>query len=388
MPPTTRHSASGSGRRRGVTGETHGRDASALDERFMARAVRLARGGLGATYPNPSVGAVIVLDGRVVGAARSDPTGGPHAEIKALRQAGSAARRATLYVTLEPCSHVGRTGPCTGAIVESGLARVVVGVRDPAPHAKGKGIRRLAKQGVLVDEGVLVDACADVHAHYIQHVVSGRPYVTLKIASSLDGRIATAKGDSKWITSERSRRHGHKLRAEHHAIAVGVGTVLTDDPRLDVRLARGVDPIPVLFDSRLRAAAARTTPQLLREGAIVLHVPGVSMRARRAVERTGAEVVEIAAAPDGRVDVAAALRVLGQREIRSLLVEGGGLLHGAFVEAALWDRMYLFQAPKLLGEGRPMIAGVTWSTVAASPVLRVVARRRLGEDLLTVVEPT
>jgi diaminohydroxyphosphoribosylaminopyrimidine deaminase / 5-amino-6-(5-phosphoribosylamino)uracil reductase len=357
------------------------------DERFMARAIRLARAGLGSTYPNPSVGAVVVRRGRVVGAARSDPTGGPHAEVKALVQAGAAARGATLYVTLEPCCHVGRTGPCTHAILESGLARVAVGMRDPAPHADGKGIRRLAARGVAVTEGVLGEACAELHAHYVHHVATGRPWVTLKVASTLDGRIATADGDSRWITSERARRYGHRLRAQHHAIAVGVGTVLVDDPRLDVRLVKGVDPVPVVFDSRLRVAGARPMPQVIRHGTIVLHVPGVSSRARAAVERTDAELVEVEATHDGRVDIGAALRILGRREIRSLLVEGGGLLHGSFVGAALWKRMYLFQAPKLLGDGRSMIAGVVCSEVGGAPRVRVVNRQRVGDDLLTILEP-
>jgi diaminohydroxyphosphoribosylaminopyrimidine deaminase / 5-amino-6-(5-phosphoribosylamino)uracil reductase len=357
------------------------------DDRFMLRAVRLARGGLGATYPNPSVGAVVVHEGRVVAAARSDPTGGPHAEVKALRQAGATARGATLYVTLEPCCHEGRTGPCTTAILEAGIARVVVGIRDPAPHVDGKGLSKLSARGVSVTTDVQRDACAQVHAHYLHHVETGRPWVTLKIASSLDGRIATAQGDSKWITGEPARRHGHRLRAEHHAIVVGVGTVLADDPRLDVRLAKGVDPIPVVLDSRLRVARARPMPQIVREGTIVLHAPGVSVRARAAVQRSGAELVEIEGSGDGRVDLTAALKMLGGREIRSMLVEGGGVLHGAFVAAGLWTRMVVFQAPRLLGEGRAMVAGVSWPKVADAPVLRVLSRRSLGDDLVTIFEP-
>jgi diaminohydroxyphosphoribosylaminopyrimidine deaminase / 5-amino-6-(5-phosphoribosylamino)uracil reductase len=362
-------------------------EAGAADERFMARAVRLARAGLGATYPNPSVGAVVVRRGRVIAAARSDPTGGPHAEVKALAQAGAAARGATIYVTLEPCCHHGRTGPCTAAILRAGVARVVIGVRDPAPHAAGRGIRALARRGVEVTEKVQLQACHAVHEHYLHHARTGLPFVTLKIASSLDGRIATAQGDSKWITGEAARRHGHRLRALHHAIAVGVGTVLADDPRLDVRLTRGLDPLPVVFDSRLRVARARELPQVVRAGTLVLHAPGASVRAREKVVRAGAEPVEVAADPNGRIDMAAALEILGSREIRSLLVEGGGLLHGAFVGAGLWQRIALFQAPRLLGDGRAMIAGIGWPTVDVAPRVRVVSRRSVGEDLLTILEP-
>ncbi|MCA9710351.1 MAG: bifunctional diaminohydroxyphosphoribosylaminopyrimidine deaminase/5-amino-6-(5-phosphoribosylamino)uracil reductase RibD, partial [Myxococcales bacterium] len=241
-------------------------------ERLMQQAVRLARAGLGATYPNPCVGAVVVAEGRVLGAARSRPTGGPHAETQALARAGAAARGATMVVTLEPCGHVGRTPPCTRAIIEAGIRTVVVGVRDPAAHVDGKGIRALRRAGVEVIVGVGAKACGEVHEHYLHHARSGLPFVSLKAATSLDGRIATAGGDSKWITGEAARRHAHRLRAWHHAIAVGAETALRDDPRLDVRLVRGVDPIPVVFDGRLRVGAARA-PRLavLRPGALVLH---------------------------------------------------------------------------------------------------------------------
>jgi diaminohydroxyphosphoribosylaminopyrimidine deaminase/5-amino-6-(5-phosphoribosylamino)uracil reductase len=351
--------------------------ASRDDARWFALAIRQANAGLGATYPNPCVGAVLVRRGEVVGAGRSAATGGPHAEVRAIAKSGARTRGATLYVTLEPCCHHGRTGPCTEAIVAAGIARVVVGVRDPAAHAAGRGIRALQRAGIEV-EVIATEAAAKVHEHYLHHVVTGMPFVTLKSAASLDGRIAVASGDSKWITSEASRREGHRLRAQHHAIAVGAETVLRDDPRLDVRLVRGVSPIVVVFDGRLRLAGRDAA--VLRAGTLVLHTPDVTARALARVRASGAEPVEVAA-HEGRVAISAALAELGRRDIRSLLVEGGGRLVGAFVQAHAWQRWVTFIAPRVLGEGASMCAGPSWSRVADAPQLRREALRRLDEDL-------
>ncbi len=363
-------------------------ESDAVIERAMQRAVRLARAGLGATYPNPCVGAVVVRRGAVVGAARSRPTGGPHAETQALAKAGAKARGATMVVTLEPCGHTGRTPPCTRAIIEAGIATVVVGIRDPAPHVDGKGIRALRRAGITVVRGLAEEACRAVHEHYLHHTHHGRPFVSLKVATSLDGRIATASGDSRWITGPAARRHGHRLRAQHHAIAVGAETVLLDDPGLDVRLVRGVDPIVIIFDSRLRLGMRSAPPRrVLRPGTWVLHTTRASASARARVAKTGATPIRIAADRSGRVNLGKALDVLGQREIRSLLVEGGGHLHGSLVAAGLWQRAFVFQAPRLLGDGRSALAGVGWSTVAEAPQVHVQARRMLGPDQLTVIVP-
>lgn len=355
---------------------------------LMRRAAKLARAGLGATYPNPCVGAVVAKGDRVIAAARSRPTGGAHAETQALARAGAAARGATLVVTLEPCCHHGRTPPCTDAIVAAGIRTVVVGVRDPAQHVDGKGIAALRRAGLEVLEGIESAACAAVHEHYLHHVTHHVPFVSLKAATSLDGCIATREGDSKWITGELARRHGHRLRSIHHAIAVGAQTAILDDPGLDVRLVRGVDPRIVIFDGRLRLGGPDAPPvRALRPGTWVLHTPRASAAARARVAKTGATLVPVAEVGTGLVDVVDALRVLGQREIRSLLVEGGGRLHGAFVAAGAWQRAFFYQAPRLLGEGRRMLAGVGWPTVAEAPRVRIEARRRLGPDLLTVVVP-
>jgi diaminohydroxyphosphoribosylaminopyrimidine deaminase / 5-amino-6-(5-phosphoribosylamino)uracil reductase len=360
----------------------------ALHAQLMRHAVRLAHAGLGATYPNPCVGAVVAKGERVLGSARSQPTGGAHAETQALARAGAAARGATLVVTLEPCCHHGRTPPCTEAIIAAGIRTVVVGVRDPAGHVDGKGLRALARAGLEVVEGIESAACHAVHEHYLHHVALGLPFVTLKAATSLDGCIATREGDSKWITGLAARRHGHRLRAQHHAIAVGAHTAAVDDPGLDVRLVRGADPVVVIFDGRLRLGGPRAPRvRVLRPGTLVLHTQRASAAARARVAKTGATLVPVAEAGAGLVDIPAALRELGHREIRSLLVEGGGRLHGAFVAAAAWQRAFVYQAPRLLGEGRPMLAGVGWPTVEQAPRVHVEARRRLGPDLLTVLVP-
>lgn len=364
-----------------------GEGAAARDTRLMGLAVALARSATGATYPNPCVGAVVVRGERVVGAGRSAPTGGPHAEVSALTMAGEAARGATIYVTLEPCSHHGRTPPCTGALIAAGVAEVVVGVRDPATHAAGRGLDLLRAAGLRVREGVLAGACASTHEHYLHHEATRLPFVTLKVAASLDGRIAAGSGDSKWITGEAARRVGHWLRARHHAIAVGVDTLLRDDPELSVRLVAGVDPVPVVFDSGLRSAAAARRPRLLRTGTIVLHTTRATEAARRTIDELGATRLEIDGDCDGRVDVAAALRALGTLPVRSLLVEGGGHLIASFVAAAAWRRWYWFHAPVVLGEGRPAAPGLRFATVAEAPRLVPLLRAEVGVDGLTVLGP-
>lgn len=356
------------------------------DDEWMRAALRLADSGTGATYPNPCVGAVVVRRGVVVGRGRSDVTGGPHAEVRALAEAGDAARGATIYVTLEPCNHRGRTPPCVDALLAAGITRVVAAIEDPAPHVGGAGIRRLRRHGVAVEVGLLAEQAREVHRHYLHHVAQRRPFVTLKLAVSLDGRIATANGDSKWITGEPARRNAHRLRARHHAIAVGATTVLTDNPRLDVRLVRGVDPQPIVFDPRLRVATGKRELSLLRPGVLFLHTERATARARAALAKTGAEALELPG-DDGGIDIDAALEQLGAREFRSLLVEGGGRLIGAFMRARAWQELWIYRAPIVLGEGRPAVAGLELDSVADAARLQLLRRRTLGDDELCVYRP-
>jgi len=354
---------------------------AADDDAGMAFAVGWALRGLGSTYPNPCVGAVILQRGRVVGAAHSAATGGPHAEVRAIAKAGAACRGATLFVTLEPCAHQGRTGPCTDAIIAAKIARVVVGIGDPAPHVAGRGVAKLRRAGIEVVV-TAASTAVRVHEHYLHHVRTSLPFVTLKAAVGIDGRIAVAGGDSKWITGEAARRDAHRLRAQHHAIAVGVGTVLRDDPRLDVRMVRGLSPVAVVFDSRLRSVATSVGARaVLHPGTLVLHGPQAAARAIDRVHTTGAEPVAVALASDGRIDIARALAELGRREIRSLLVEGGGKLHGAFVRAAAWQRWVVYLAPRLLGSGPSLCDGVEWARVEDAPRLLREAVGKLGTDL-------
>ncbi|MBL9100375.1 MAG: bifunctional diaminohydroxyphosphoribosylaminopyrimidine deaminase/5-amino-6-(5-phosphoribosylamino)uracil reductase RibD [Myxococcales bacterium] len=357
------------------------------DEACMQVAIALATGGTGSTYPNPCVGAVVVEGGWIVGAGHSAATGGPHAEVRALAMAGSRARGATAYVTLEPCAHHGRTPPCTDALIAAGVAEVVYGVPDPAIHrgASDRGAGVLARAGVRVREvgGAAGAACAALHEHYLHHEARRRPFVTLKAATSLDGRIAAAGGDSRWITGEPARRVGHWLRARHHAIAVGADTLLRDDPQLTARLFAGVDPVPVVVDSRLRTAESRAT--LLRPGTLVVHTEHAGEDRRRSLADRGVQLVAVPADGQGRVDVAELLAALGRRTVRSLLVEGGGRLHASFVAAAAWDRWFWFHAPLLLGDGVPALPGLEFSAVSAAPRLRVEHRGVAGVDMLTVL---
>jgi diaminohydroxyphosphoribosylaminopyrimidine deaminase/5-amino-6-(5-phosphoribosylamino)uracil reductase len=359
---------------------------SDFDLAMMRRAVALAKRGLGATYPNPSVGALVVQGDRVISTGRTAPTGGPHAEARAIAKAGEDARGATLYVTLEPCSHHGRTPPCTDAIIRAGMARVVYGVDDVAAHASGRARAILRKAGVVVDVGPGAEQCARVHEHYLHHVERGVPFVTLKTAASLDGRVSVRTGDSKWITSSQARKVGHGLRAEHHAIAVGIGTVLADDPSLTVRMTKGVDPKRVVFDSTLRLASARKKA-VCAPGTIVLHTAAARAQDAKRLQECGVETVRVQATKDGRVSVRGALRALGRADVRSLLVEGGGALVGAFAKANAWDRWFWFTAPKVLGEGTAAVDGVSWAKVSKTPALHVERRKTVGDDLLTVLRP-
>ena len=354
----------------------------------MREAAVFARRGTGATYPNPCVGALIVKGGEVVAKGRSSRAGGPHAEVVAIGKAGEAARGADLYVTLEPCSHHGRTPPCTGAILRAGIRRVFVAIKDPNPQVRGKGIAKLRRAGVEVRVGVGEEDARALHEHYLFAQERGRPFVTLKAAVSIDGRIATHNGHSQWITGESARRSAHQLRARHHAIAVGAETLLSDDPALTVRMVKGVDPKVVVFDPRLRCGREGVGPlRALREGSIVLHAsdPGVDRVER--LRDLGVETVRVGSRRRGahpQLRIEGALAALAKREIRSLMVEGGGRLLGSFVARDLFEELYLYDAPIILGEGRPVFAWSGPQSVDRAPRLERVRTQVLGQDRLTV----
>jgi diaminohydroxyphosphoribosylaminopyrimidine deaminase/5-amino-6-(5-phosphoribosylamino)uracil reductase len=311
----------------------------------MARALELAARGLGETNPNPAVGCVIVRRGRVVGEGYHRRAGGPHAEVAALAQAGARARGATLYVTLEPCAHAGRTPPCAPAVVASGVSRVVVAVSDPNPKVSGRGLRVLRGAGLAVETGVLAGRAALLNERFLVAFGSGRPFVLLKAGLTLDARIATAGGRSKWITSPAQRQAARRLRRLFDGVAVGIGTVLADDPTLlpEPRTRRPF--ARVVFDSRLRLpVGSRLVKSARRHPVIALCAPGASGR-RRALERAGVRVIAIPGGPRPRP----ALRALWRSGLRSLMVEGGSELLGSFLADRAFDQVALFRAPLLLG---------------------------------------
>jgi len=353
------------------------------NEVWMARAVALARRGLGRTSPNPPVGAVLVKDGRVVGEGWHRRAGGPHAEIVALARAGVDARGATLYLTLEPCSHHGRTPPCAPAVIAAGVARVVVAMADPNPRVRGRGLRALRAAGIPLETGVLGREAAAVTAWWRHFVVRRRPFVLLKLAASLDGRIATAAGESRWISGPAARRWVHVLRNQVDAVMVGAGTVLADDPALTCRLRGGRDPVRVIVDGRLRIPSrARVLGQVSAAPTLVATTARASPGRRRALVDAGAELL-VLPGRRGRLRLADLMRVLADRGIVSVLIEGGGELAAAALRERVVDRLLLVSAPTLIGgDGRPMLGALALERLAAAPRLAQETVSRLGPDLL------
>jgi diaminohydroxyphosphoribosylaminopyrimidine deaminase / 5-amino-6-(5-phosphoribosylamino)uracil reductase len=329
------------------------------DDARMDRALELGR--LGHPSPNPHVGAIVVKDGAVVGEGHHERAGADHAELVALREAGAKAKGSTLYVTLEPCNHFGRTPPCTEEILRAGVARVVVGCHDPNPHVDGGGIDKLVKNKVAVTVGVRQAAALKLIAAWAKFVTTGMPYVALKLALSLDGRIATLTGASKWVTGPDARARVHALRSEHDVVAIGIGTALSDDPRLTVRDAPGASPLRVVFDTKLRlpissrlVETAPDTPLL-----VIASADSPASNEEELVSH-GVEVLRAPSSAEGRIDVGAALRMLASRGVVSVMVEGGAELAGSFLAARLADELHAFIAPILLGpRGRP--GAVDWA---------------------------
>ncbi|WP_283133703.1 bifunctional diaminohydroxyphosphoribosylaminopyrimidine deaminase/5-amino-6-(5-phosphoribosylamino)uracil reductase RibD [Rhizohabitans arisaemae] len=342
----------------------------------MRRAVRLAARGRGTTSPNPVVGCVVVdARGQTVGEGYHAYAGGPHAEVVALRQAGERARGATLYVTLEPCAHTGRTGPCVEAILRAGVAAVVVAVPDPTRLASG-GCRILAERGVAVRTGVLADEAEPVNAEWLRYARSGRPHVTWKFAATLDGRSAAADGTSKWITSAESRADVHRLRAECDAVVAGIGTVLADDPLLTARTAgTRAGPLRVVVDSDARTPA---TARVLNADAPTLLA--ISEDARPGALECETAMIRLPRAKDG-LDLSALLAELGRREVVSVLLEGGPTLAGSFLAAGLVDRVVAYLAPVLFGEGTAALGAAGVATLAAAHRLRIDDITPIGPDL-------
>jgi len=356
---------------------------AAADARFMARALALAAEGLGRTFPNPPVGAVFARGGRVVGEGFHRRAGAPHAEIEALRAAGGRVRGATLYVTLEPCSHHGRTPPCADALVGLGLRRVVVAMVDPNRRVRGRGIAKLRRAGIPVVVGPGADEARLLTAGYRSHVLRGRPLVTLKLAVTLDGRIAAAGGDSRWITSPAARHLAHALRAVSDAVLVGAGTVRADDPRLTCRLPGGHHPVRIVLAGRAFRLPARARV-LARGGPStwVIAPRGAPAARVAALRRRGVEVL-LLPGRRGRVPFASLVRLLGARGLTSLLVEGGGTVAAEALRARVVDRLVLFVAPAILG-GDAVAAVGPLGRVRVRDAVRVggLAVAHVGQDLV------
>ncbi len=353
------------------------------DETFMRRALRLARKGAGSVSPNPMVGALIVRDGRIVGGGFHRCCGGNHAEIEAIRNAVEPVAGATFYITLEPCSHQGRTPPCIDALIASRPGRVVVGTVDPNPLVSGRGIEALRAAGIETRVGVLEEACLELNAIFFKYIRTGIPFVTLKFAQTLDGRIATATGHSRWISSPPSRRFAHRLRSLHDAILVGSETVLRDDPELTCRLIRGKSPLRIVVDSRLRVHPdACIFKESLPGRAIVAATSRAPEERRKLFAKKGIEVWTIAEDPEGRVDLKELLGVLGKKGISSLLVEGGAAVITSFLRERLADRLIAIVAPRIAGRGVEAVGDLGISKM--DDALRLSFQRivRRGDDLI------
>ena len=358
-----------------------------LEINAMRAALALARRGLGAVWPNPSVGCVIVNDGRVVGRGWTQPGGRPHGETEALRRAGEAARGAVAHVSLEPCCHWGQTPPCVDALIAAGVRRVVVALEDPDPRVAGEGLRRLRAAGLDVEVGLCTEEAAEVNAGFLSRLRLGRPLVTFKLATSLDGRIAVATGESQWITGPPARDRAHALRASHDAIMVGTGTVVADDPQLTCRLP-GLghrSPVRVVIDRHLRISpASRIIADARRVPTWVLTLRSADPGRRARFLANRVTLIDVDDDSEGQIDLAAALGALGERGITRLLVEGGARLAAAFFRARLIDRLVWVHAPLVIGgDGIPAIAGFDLAALVDARAFERRSMETIGDDVLT-----
>ena len=353
------------------------------DRRYMRMACRLAEKAAGRTSPNPMVGAVLVRDGKIIASGYHQFAGGDHAEIIALKKAGSKAKGATLYINLEPCNHYGRTPPCTRSLIVAGVKEVVVGMKDPNPLVSGKGLRALARAGIKVRNGVLQDECQTLNEAFTKFITRGVPFVTLKLAASLDGKIATASGDARWISCEESRVTVHLLRNSYDAVLVGAGTVITDNPQLTCRIAGGRDPWRIILDARLRIPLdAKFLRQRGSEKNIIVTSDTATAGKISALKNLGATVWPLPA-PQGAVRWLPLLKRLAKTGIASVLIEGGATTAAGALKEKVVDKMLLFYAPKLIGgDGRYMIDSLGVEHIRQSVMLQKLKIEKSGADLL------
>lgn len=359
-----------------------------IDEKYMRLALRLAKKGMGRTSPNPLVGAVVVKGKTIVGRGYHHRAGEPHAEVLALRQAGRKGRGATLYLNLEPCAHFGRTPPCTQAILAASIRRVVAGMKDPNPVVSGRGIRQLRRGGVTVDVGILREECRELNGPFSKFITTGKPFVTLKAAISLDGKVATRSGDSRWVSSQASRNYAHRLRQAMDAVMVGIGTVLKDDPLLTVRLPGGKkphQPLRVVVDSRLRIPLHS---QLVRTAGLyptlIATTRAASSSRRKWLAQANVEILILENDAQGHVSLKALMKELARRSVVSVLLEGGSTLTASAVREEVVDRLLFFLAPKIIGGERApgVVGGEGILRLKDAKPVKILKVRRMGPDFL------
>jgi diaminohydroxyphosphoribosylaminopyrimidine deaminase/5-amino-6-(5-phosphoribosylamino)uracil reductase len=358
-------------------------ESTVINEQWMKRALHLAKKGKGRTSPNPLVGAVLVKRGRVVGEGYHAKAGEAHAEIVALQMAGREARGSALYINLEPCTHYGKTPPCAPAVIEAGVKRVVVGMVDPNPMVKGKGISTLRKAGIDVRVGTLEKECRTLNETFCKYIVKKEPFVILKVAATLDGKMATRNGDSKWISSEMSRRLVHRLRNEVDGVVVGIGTVLKDDPLLTARIRGGRDPYRIILDSRLQIPEGSKVIGILSSKTIIATTAVASRDKIKRLEKAGVHVL-IVESKNGRVDLKPFLSKLGEMGVMSILVEGGGHINGAFLDEGLIDKFLLFLSPRLMGDSQAMgiFTGKGAEQLKKLTAVKELRVKKIGGDIL------
>ncbi|AGT32612.2 5-amino-6-(5-phosphoribosylamino)uracil reductase [Geobacillus genomosp. 3] len=357
------------------------------DEHYMRLALDVAKAGVGQTSPNPAVGAVVVNGGAVVGLGAHLRAGEPHAEVHAVRMAGEKARGATVYVTLEPCSHYGKTPPCADLLIQAGVRRVVVATTDPNPLVAGQGIDKLRRAGIDVDVGILKEEADELNRMFFHYIKTKTPFVTIKYACSLDGKIATATGESKWITSSAAREDVHRLRAQHDAILVGVNTVLADNPKLTVRIGQQrKNLLRIILDTKLHTPLDAHVVTDKEAETWIVTGSGISRKKAEAYERLGVRIVPMASA---HVDVRDVLFLLGEQRVTSLFVEGGSRIHDSFLRAGAVNEVVAYIAPKLIGgrEAPTPVGGLGFSRLAEAMELDIRRIETVGPDIKIVAAP-
>ena len=352
------------------------------NEEYMREALRIATKARGRTSPNPMVGAVIVKDGRIIAEGWHRQAGTPHAEVHALKMAGNLAKGATLYVTLEPCSHFGRTPPCANAIIQAGIRKVVAAMSDPNPKVAGRGFQILRDAGIEVEVGICEDEARKLNEVFLKWVTTDKPFVTLKTAMSLDGKIATSTGQSQWITSETSRRRVHELRDIHDGIMVGIGTILADNPSLTTRIEGGKNPVRIIVDSNARTPL-NSNVVIDGQAKTIISVTKNAPTARL-LSLTSAGVEIIVAGDGANVDLNLLMNEIAKREITSIFVEGGGTLNFSLLEAGLVDKVYAFIAPKIIGGGEALtsVEGEGFKNLANAIQLKDISTEMIDNDVL------